>query len=243
VKASGDTSVAAILRDVASYLEHQLEEGHDRIEMPLPEAAPPEHEDLVLRGLTAIAGDAAVCRKCPLHASRTRPVPGQGAAHPDILFVGEAPGADEDRQGLAFVGAAGQLLTKMIEAMGYTRDRVFIANVLKCRPPDNRVPMPDEMEACLPYLKAQVALLKPAVIVTLGATAVRGLLGLAQGITKLRGSWLSFEGVPVMPTYHPAFLLRNPDAKHQAWEDLKAVLKRLGKTPPPGKTGGQRRES
>lgn len=151
------------------------------------------------------------------------------------MFIGEAPGADEDRQGLAFVGAAGQLLTKMIEAMGYTREQVFIGNILKCRPPDNRTPVPEEMATCLPYLKAQIALLKPKVIIALGATAVRGLTAISTGITKLRGTWLSFEGIDLMPTYHPAYLLyqRNLTAKKQVWEDLKAVLKHLGRKPPP----------
>jgi DNA polymerase len=149
------------------------------------------------------------------------------------LFVGEAPGFAEDQKGLAFVGKAGQLLTKMIEAMGYTRDQVFIGNIIKCRPPNNRTPLPDEMETCMPYLRQQIEILKPKVIVAMGATAVKGLLGLQEGITKLRGTWLSFEGTEVMPTYHPAYLLRNESAKKDVWNDLKAVLKRLGRKPPP----------
>jgi uracil-DNA glycosylase len=183
--------------------------------------------------LAAIARAVEQCKKCSLHETRKRTVPGQGAGTPEILFVGEAPGADEDRQGLAFVGAAGQLLTRMIEAMGYTRDQVFIANILKCRPPDNRVPLPEEMERCLPYLKEQIAILKPKVIVTLGATAARGLLGLTEGITRLRGKWLAFQDIPLMPTFHPSYLLHNPSAKREVWQDLQAVLKRLGRTPPP----------
>jgi DNA polymerase len=151
------------------------------------------------------------------------------------MFVGEAPGEDEDVQGLAFVGKAGQLLTKMIQAMGCTREEVFIGNILKCRPPNNRTPLPDEIEICLPYLKAQIAILKPKVIVALGATSVRGLLKLETGITRLRGKWLSFEGIDLMPTFHPSYLLRTPSAKKEAWEDLKAVLARLGRTPPPVK--------
>lgn len=190
--------------------------------------------------VTASSGDAdlqkiakvvAGCKKCSLHKTRTNTVPGQGAIHPEIMFVGEAPGADEDEQGLAFVGRAGQLLTKMIEAMGYKREEVFIGNILKCRPPDNRPPEPEEMEMCLPYLKAQIAVIKPKVIIALGATAVKGLLNLT-GITKLRGHWLSFEGIDLMPTYHPAYLLRNPPAKKEVWEDLQTVLKKLGRTPP-----------
>ena len=186
-------------------------------------------------GLKKISSVINSCKKCSLYETRTKTVPGQGAMNPDIMFIGEAPGADEDLQGLAFVGRAGQLLTKMIEAMGYKRDEIFIGNILKCRPPGNRPPMPDEMEKCLPYLKEQIVLIKPKVIIALGATAVKGLLNTTTGISKLRGSWLSFEGIDLMPTYHPAYLLRNPPAKKEVWEDLKTVLERLGRTPPPVK--------
>lgn len=184
--------------------------------------------------LTRIASEIAQCRECSLHSGRTHTVPGQGNPTPQVMFIGEAPGADEDEQGLAFVGRAGQLLTKMIEAMGYARDEVFIANICKCRPPDNRKPTPDEMATCLPFLRRQIAVIKPQVIVALGATAVEGLLGLT-GITKLRGHWQEWEGIPVMPTFHPAYLLRNPPSKKEAWSDLQAVLTRLGRTPPPAK--------
>lgn len=184
------------------------------------------------RSLGAIASEIEGCKRCGLHKTRTRTVPGQGTLTPEIMFVGEAPGADEDEQGLAFVGAAGQLLTKMIEAMGLRRDDVFIANILKCRPPANRPPTPEEMETCIPYLKEQIALLKPRVIVALGGTAVRGLLKVEEGVTRVRGRWHRFEGIDVMPTLHPSYLLRNPTAKRDAWEDLKAVLKHIGRTPP-----------
>lgn len=187
----------------------------------------------VVAGLEAIAARARKCRSCDLHKNRKQAVPGQGNPAPEILFIGEAPGADEDEQGLAFVGAAGQLLTQMIVAMGYTRDQVFIANIAKCRPPDNRPPLPEEMAACMPYLKEQIRLLSPKVIVALGATAAKGLLDPAEAISKLRGKWQTFEGIPLMPTFHPAYLLRNPSAKQDVWSDLKAVLARLGRQPPP----------
>lgn len=151
---------------------------------------------------------------------------------PDILFVGEGPGADEDAQGRPFVGRAGQLLTKMIEAMGYERADVFIANVVKCRPPNNRAPLPEEMERCHPYLKQQIALIKPTVIVGLGATALKGLLGKTAGITRLRGTWQEYEGIKLMPTFHPSYLLRDPSKKKEVWQDLQSVLKELGKEPP-----------
>lgn len=194
---------------------------------------PPAPAGPVAEGLAAIAKQVAACRKCRLCETRTNVVPGQGSTRPAIMFIGEGPGADEDQQGLAFVGRAGQLLTKIIEAMGYTRDQVFIGNVVKCRPPDNRTPLPDEMAACLPYLKAQIALLKPRVIVALGGTAVKGLFNDPKiAITRIRGTWMSYEGIDVMPTFHPAFLLRNPPSKREVWEDMKTVLKRLGQTPP-----------
>jgi uracil-DNA glycosylase family 4 len=187
----------------------------------------------VADGLSAIAREVAACQKCRLCKTRTNVVPGQGATAPDIMFIGEGPGADEDLQGLAFVGRAGQLLTKIIEAMGYTRDQVFIGNVVKCRPPDNRTPLPDEMAECLPYLKAQIALLKPRIIVALGGTAMKGLFNDPKiAITRIRGQWMTYEGIDVMPTFHPAFLLRNPPSKREVWEDMKMVLKRLGKEPP-----------
>jgi uracil-DNA glycosylase len=199
-----------------------------------PSDAPPATQDTPAprETLSAIAAAIAACTLCPLHATRTNTVPGQGNPHPDVLFVGEAPGRDEDLRGEAFVGRAGQLLTRMIAAMGYGRDAVFIGNILKCRPPNNRTPLPEEMQTCLPYLRRQIALLRPKVIVALGATAVKGLLDVQTGITKLRGRWHTFEGIALMPTFHPAYLLRNPAAKHDAWRDLQAVLKHLGRTAP-----------
>ena len=184
--------------------------------------------------LAAIASEIAACTRCGLHIGRTNTVPGQGNPQPEILFVGEAPGKDEDQQGLAFVGRAGQLLTKMIEAMGFAREDVFIANINKCRPPDNRKPTREEMDTCLPFLKRQIAILKPKVIIAMGATAVEGLVPLPEGktISKVRGEWLEFEGIALMPTYHPAYLLRNPAMKRPVWEDLKTVLGRLGRAVP-----------
>jgi len=183
--------------------------------------------------LAGIAERISRCKKCRLCDTRTKTVPGQGHPSPEIMFVGEGPGADEDLQGLAFVGRAGQLLTKIIEAMGLTREEVFIGNIVKCRPPDNRVPEPDEMEKCLPYLKEQIAILKPKVIICLGATAVKGLFGPdLEGITKIRGQWRTYEGIDTMPTYHPAYLLRNPPMKADAWKDMKEVLRKLGRKVP-----------
>ena len=195
---------------------------------------PPRHsgEPDLSSPLDAIAERIAHCRLCGLCETRNHTVPGQGSAHPEIMFIGEGPGADEDRQGLAFVGRAGGLLTKIIEAMGYEREAVWIGNIVKCRPPENRVPTPEEMKSCLPYLREQIALLQPKVIVCLGATAVKGLFETKIGITKLRGQWMTFEGIDVMPTYHPAYLLRNPPAKREVWEDMQEVMRKLGRPVP-----------
>lgn len=192
------------------------------------------NNDAVSAGLAAIAKEVAACRACRLCEKRTNVVPGQGNPRPEIMFIGEGPGADEDEQGLAFVGRAGQLLTQIITAMGFTRDQVFIGNVVKCRPPDNRKPEPDEMAACLPFLERQIALLKPTLIVTLGATAYTGLFKVEEvAITRERGNWKNFNGIPVMPTLHPSYLLRNPaNAKRDVWNDMKAVLAKLGRQVP-----------
>ena len=183
--------------------------------------------------IESIAAEIAACQACALAPTRLNTVPGQGARQPDIMFVGEGPGADEDEQGLAFVGRAGQLLTKMINAMGYTREQVFIGNIVKCRPPGNRVPTPEEMEGCIPYLKRQIAVIRPKIIVCLGASAARGLVQETLPIGKARGQWREFEGIPVMLTFHPAYLLRDPRKKVETWADLNTALAHLGKTPPP----------
>ena len=186
------------------------------------------------------AAELTACTRCDLHGlGRTHVVPGQGNANgPDFMFVGEAPGADEDRQGLAFVGAAGQFLTKMIAAMGYTREQVFIANICKCRPPNNRTPSPPEMAACVPYLKRQIKLVKPKCLILLGNTAMRGLFPDAP---MRRGQWQMYEGIPAIGTFHPAYILRFDSArdpvglrkaKLEVWNTLKFALARLGKTPP-----------
>ena len=174
------------------------------------------------------------CTKCSeLARCRKNVVFGVGDVHAELMFVGEAPGAHEDEQGEPFVGQAGQLLTKIIVAMGYQRSEVYIANVLKCRPPQNRTPLPDEMNNCRPYLLEQIDAIQPKVIVALGATAVRALLlETPLGITKMRGNWYTFHNTPIMPTFHPAYLLRNPPAKREVWEDMKTVLAKLGRPVP-----------
>lgn len=167
------------------------------------------------------------CRRCPLYKTRTHAVISDGTPQAQLVFVGEAPGRDEDLQGVPFVGRAGQLLTKMIAAMGLARKEVYICNVLKDRPPGNRTPLPEEMEACLPFLEEQLRIIRPKVICALGSIATKALLGPYTSIMKVRGETRDYQGIPLVPTFHPAYLLRNPAAKKLAWEDLKKVKKLL----------------
>ncbi len=163
------------------------------------------------------------CRACPLYKTRTNVVFGTGNEKARLVFVGEAPGVDEDKQGQPFVGRAGQKLTQIIEAIGLSRAEVYIANVLKCRPPGNRNPLPEEIKACEPYLIAQLRLIKPRVICALGTFAAQTLLRTSQSISRLRGRFHTYQGIKLMPTYHPAYLLRNPRFKRNVWEDVQKV--------------------
>jgi uracil-DNA glycosylase family 4 len=187
-------------------------------------AARPRPQRLTLEDVRAELGD---CQRCKLAGGRTNIVFGAGDARASLMFVGEAPGADEDRRGEPFVGAAGQLLDRMIEAMGWTRDTVYIANVLKCRPPGNRDPEPDEVAACEPFLARQIEAVSPRVIVTLGRPATNLLLHSDAPISALRGRFHEYRGIRVMPTFHPAFLLRNPERKRDTWGDLRLVIAEL----------------
>jgi len=206
-----------------------------RFDMKAPEL---EQDDLGLgpprgaAGLTLVREELGDCKRCKLAPSRQNLVFGVGNPEAHLVFVGEAPGADEDEQGEPFVGKAGQLLTKMIEAMGYARGDVYICNVLKCRPPGNRNPEPDEVAACEPFLKKQLGAIRPRMIVALGKFAVQCLLRDDAPISRLRGNFRTYEGIPLMPTFHPAYLLRTPGEKKLAWADLQQVMKVFGKAPP-----------
>jgi uracil-DNA glycosylase len=178
--------------------------------------------------LERIRADIGDCTRCRLCEQRNKIVFGSGNAKAELVFVGEGPGRDEDMQGLPFVGRAGKLLTQMIEAMGLTRDQVYIANVVKCRPPNNRPPEKDEVATCIPFLLRQLEVIHPKVIVCLGSTAAQNLLGTIKSISHFRGQWFDFRGMQLMATYHPAYLLRNPPAKADVWKDLQKVMGVLG---------------
>jgi len=181
--------------------------------------------------LREIRDEIGECTRCKLHKGRTNIVFGVGDPQARLMFIGEGPGADEDLKGEPFVGRAGQLLTQIIKAMGLTREQVYIANVVKCRPPENRNPEPDEIEQCSPFLRAQIASVNPTVIVALGKFAAQMLLGVETPISRMRGQFHQMGPVAVMPTFHPSYLLRNPGAKREVWEDMKMVMARLANPP------------
>lgn len=200
--------------------------------IPLPAASGPSlfeaADKIVGDSLLKIREDLGECTRCKLHKGRHSIVFGDGNPKAELVFVGEGPGADEDAQGLPFVGRAGKLLTQMIEAMGLQRRDVYICNVVKCRPPENRTPEKDEVSTCSPYMLRQLDVINPKVIVCLGSVAAQTLLETNRGISHFRGEWLDFRGRKLMATYHPAYLLRNPNAKGEVWKDLQKVMAELG---------------
>jgi DNA polymerase len=239
-----------LARDVAEHLRFLRECGVEGLPIPRVDAqaasagAGGEQESpldpLPAPGsetVQAVAGDLGECTRCKLHPTRQNIVFGVGSPRSRLMFVGEAPGADEDRQGEPFVGRAGKLLDRIIQAMGLRREEVYIANVLKCRPPNNRNPEEDEIAACSPFLFRQIAAISPEVLVALGAPAAKTLLDTQAPIGRLRGKFWLCRGIDLMPTYHPAYLLRNPAKKREVWEDMQQVMERLGLEPPKGQGG------
>ena len=222
-----------LLQDVILMLKERLDELHKSgityLSKSLTEEQKTVEKNMIkeVPALQNVRDDLGDCQRCKLCHTRTNIVFGAGDAQARLVFVGEGPGHDEDMSGEPFVGRAGMLLTKMIEAMGLTREQVYICNVVKCRPPENRNPEPDEIAACRPFLTAQLAAIKPLVIVGLGRFACQTLLGGDAQLSKIRGSWQKYQGIDFMPTYHPAYLLRNPPAKKDVWADLQAVMARL----------------
>src|SRR5688500_12992603 len=227
-----ELGVTGINRD-AKWRRRDDGKPADEAVAPAVESVPVRIARSTVEALAAIREDLGDCTRCKLHAQgRNQIVFGVGNPTAEVMFVGEAPGADEDLQGVPFVGRAGQLLTKMIEAMGLRRDEVYIANVLKCRPPGNRDPQPDEVGSCEPFLFQQIASVQPKVIIALGAFAARALLKTQDPISRMRGRVYDYRGAQLIPTFHPSFLLRSPGYKREAWEDLKKALGLLGRQPP-----------
>lgn len=209
----------ALLRDLG-YTHLDLSQSQQSAPEPAASSSNSELDELAVI--------ASGCTKCRLAGTRTQVVWGVGDPNADLMFIGEAPGRDEDIQGEPFVGRAGQLLTDIIKAMKLSRAQVYIANVIKCRPPENRNPEPDELEACRPYIRRQVELIQPKVIVTLGKFGLQSLTEKSYSISAVRGQWLEYNGIKVMPTFHPAYLLRTPAAKKDVWNDMKKVMAELG---------------
>ena len=207
-----------ILKSIRSYLEMEMESG---ISEYLFSSRPKNLQ------LSLVKNEVSRCQKCPLGKMRTNTVFGSGNMHAKLMFIGEAPGRDEDIQGMPFVGEAGMLLTKIIEAMGIKREDVYICNILKCRPPQNRNPLPEEISMCIDYLYTQIDMIKPKIMCGLGKFASQTLLGTDIPISKLRGSWRECRGIKFMPTYHPAYLLRNPQDKKLVWEDMKKIMEEI----------------
>jgi uracil-DNA glycosylase family 4 len=232
-RALDETPFLSELRDLVSGLRHHLEEersmgleGWPRGSVPslkkVVPSPPPSSSALTLEEVREELGD---CRRCKLHSTRTNIVFGAGSPRAKLVFVGEGPGRDEDLQGQPFVGLAGQLLTKIIQAIQLTREEVYIANIIKCRPPGNRNPEPDEIKSCEPFLRKQLEVIRPGLICALGTFAAQTLLQTEEKISLLRGRFHRYQGILLMPTYHPAFLLRNPNSKRDVWEDMKKIKK------------------
>jgi uracil-DNA glycosylase family 4 len=250
-RTSGMTTSRSTRPDLVELISHSQNFPEEEINLPKidrkvaahPAPAPPKIDILpvpagpsLFESMTKVADDSLLkiredlgeCTRCKLHKTRHKIVFGDGNPKAQLVFVGEGPGHDEDMQGLPFVGRAGKLLTQMIEAMGLERKDVYICNVVKCRPPDNRQPEKDEVAACSPFLMRQIDAIAPKVIVCLGSTAAQTILETTRGISQFRGQWLQFRGRKLMATYHPAYLLRNPSAKSEVWKDLQKVMAELG---------------
>lgn len=228
MKDPGIEDLTAIVEDLKRWTSVQAQIGLTRVYMGGPPARDHAAATAAETTLAGLRETALKCVKCPLSQGRTHVVFGSGNEKADLMFVGEGPGFDEDQQGVPFVGRAGQLLTKMINGMGLTREDVYIANIVKCRPPQNRAPRPEEIDACLPYLLEQIEKIRPRIICALGAIAAQTLLQTDQSISRLRGMFHEGRDCKIMPTFHPAYLLRNPEAKREVWHDLQLIMKELG---------------
>ena len=228
---SFESEIITTLEDICSFFRLLAENGCQGFECSKESLEKIQNWGQKEAGMSETLGeirtDLGDCKRCRLSEKRKNIVFGTGDPHAKLMFVGEGPGYEEDQMGEPFVGAAGKLLTKIIEAINHTREQVYICNIIKCRPPGNRNPMADEIEACFPFLKRQIAAVKPAVICALGTFAAQTLLDTTSPISKLRGSFYDYSGSKVLPTYHPAYLLRNPEKKRDVWEDMKKLMKAM----------------
>jgi DNA polymerase len=217
---------AGVAARIGAHLAYLRDMGITDIRVPEPRRRPqiPGGAD----GVEAIRMEMGECTRCPLHRGRQHLVFGEGNPDADLVFVGEGPGRDEDLQGRPFVGRAGRLLTQIIEAMGLKRDDVYICNIVKCRPPNNRVPQRQEVETCSPFLFRQLQALRPRYVCTLGSVATQTVLGVQTPISRLRGKFIEHRGLMILPTFHPAYLLRNPEKKREVWQDMQLVMEKLG---------------
>ena len=220
-----DENINEMIGDLKSYLEYL--KGMGIISLPASEMKPDEPDQSYVLTLAEVRKELGDCKRCKLHRTRRTIVFGEGNEKATLMFIGEGPGFDEDVQGRPFVGRAGQLLTKIIQSINLPREEVYIANIIKCRPPQNRNPEPDEIQSCSPFLMKQILAIRPKIICALGTFSAQTLLKTDTKITALRGKVFDLEGIKVIPTYHPAFLLRNPDKKREVWEDMKKIAELL----------------
>ena len=220
-----DENINEMIGDLKSYLEYL--KGMGIISIPASEMKPDEPDQSNVVTLADVQNELGDCKRCKLHRTRRTIVFGEGNEKATLMFIGEGPGFDEDVQGRPFVGRAGQLLTKIIQSINLPREEVYIANIIKCRPPQNRNPEPDEIQSCSPFLMKQILAIRPKIICALGTFSAQTLLKTDTKISALRGKVFDLEGIKVIPTYHPAFLLRNPDKKREVWEDMKKIAEWL----------------
>jgi uracil-DNA glycosylase family 4 len=216
-----DENINELINDLRAYLEYL--KGMGITTLPVAEDVPEKGTQPEIPTLADVRKELGDCKRCKLHRTRKTIVFGEGNQEAALMFIGEGPGYDEDVQGRPFVGKAGQLLTKIIESINLSREEVYITNIIKCRPPQNRNPEPDEIESCNPFLMKQIRVIQPKIICALGTFSAQTLLKTDTKITALRGKLYDLEGIKVIPTYHPAFLLRNPDRKKEVWEDMKKI--------------------
>ncbi|MCZ6670144.1 MAG: uracil-DNA glycosylase [Acidobacteria bacterium] len=226
---------AKIAARIGEHLAFLQEMGIREIRVPKGKAA--RQGPGKIEGLEEIRIDLGDCTRCPLHQGRKQIVFGEGNSSADLVFVGEGPGRDEDLQGRPFVGRAGQLLDRILQAMGLRREEVYIANMVKCRPPGNRVPQKTEIDTCVPFLMRQLQAIRPRIVCTMGSVASQTLLEIQTPISRIRGKFHERHGLLILPTFHPAYLLRNPEKKREVWIDMKVILAKLGLEPPSRKSG------